>query len=975
MPTKTIHKRNLGVEFYDTKLTNIQSYRGTKYIREAVKSVVVEPQTKLGFIALDNGTKSLPWTFTRNSIAYTEDGVQVSTNQPRTKNGAILIEEGTTNLVAPYSTQFDNMQVMFYPSGLASGKTWTDCWSESEKAYVLGSDMTTYKIQTKDINLGQTYPAGTKITISWKHKGYLWSFYLCYFDTTTSTWKDWNPTTDQWSVGGEITHTGIEGTYGLHIAVDGIKTKHCSFPTAAPVDLVKLQSRYFNVSITYTLPAPSDKIRFIFNGYFSNQVNMVGYLKEIQVEVKPYATSFVNGTRSYEKLALPLSSSMCTPRVGTASIRFYYPNGGITGTHATRMLLNIGKADTGTDRISLAWDGTSKYFSLYIAYAGNDGMVGSGTLNPSVGWHTLTGVWKYVGNNQNILKLYLDGTLIASSSSMSDILFFDNWVHNYAYVGNSGTEWATANTYFDFVAFWNRALSDTEVKQILTKYDVINYTTPTSLHTFTNKSYTKNISESTSNFTVDGVSLTPSEVLNEVYDTNGNFELLGMVVDNTGNLQKDLYVDLRVTKNLVDLYSGDNFSYYENTAKNKRLLPTGVSNFNTIKLFKGKKYRYELLTDNTDNTKLTVLPTINGSEVTSTIKQLLSVNNKTNNNLIINKFVVTETNNKEVDERNGVRIIFKPPTNGGYSFLMGVGSVSDKIVLQNDELIIHKIWKAIDTTTDGSGVISTPSDYVNTGVPSFVIDKSDNRVYTLPSGSFTNSNLANKSVILFYTTSIKMMKPQIVYQTNRKFDLNGSVYVLTSNLVYSDVTSEEYSTGTLKRPIDEQLYINGVLQVPYDKVYENNVWKYVWTVPTMYNIGSIFTLKPVYSKLFSYSTQPSHMVVYGDDTTYEIVGYVESLSVTEQDFSKEIKQRYQQFGILEEPEKVYKVSMSLGLLEGQNSAKTVDLKGKMINVKLTDGAGKSYYLGGCIPENGVDFDLMSGIENLSLICLKFYEEF
>jgi len=47
----------------------------------------------------------------------------------------------------------------------------------------------------------------------------------------------------------------------------------------------------------------------------------------------------------------------------------------------------------------------------------------------------------------------------------------------------------------------------------------------------------------------------------------------------------------------------------------------------------------------------------------------------------------------------------------------------------------------------------------------------------------------------------------------------------------------------------------------------------------------------------------------------------------------------------------------------------------MINVKLTDGAGKSYYLGGCIPENGVDFDLMSGIENLSLICLKFYENF
>lgn len=890
MPTKTIHKRNLGVEFYDTKLTNIQSYRGTKYIREAVKSVVVEPQTKLGFIALDNGTKSLPWTFTRNSIAYTEDGVQVSTNQPRFKEGAILIEEGTTNL-------FPLANIVY----------------------------TDYRGSRILLQNGRTYTVSVRAKVNLPDKWLAGWFYP----------SDW------------YTHTRVLIT----------------------------STNFEEKRFTFTVP--NDGKQWHYEPFAGDRGSgCVATIEWHQLEEKPYATSFVNGTRSYEKLALQLSSSMCTPRQGTASIRFYYPNGGITGMHpSARILLNIGKADTGTDRITLSWAETSKFFTLYISYAGNDGRVDSGTLNPSVGWHTLTGVWKYVGNNQNILKLYLDGTLIASSSSMSDIFFFDNWVHNYTYVGNSGTEWATANTYFDFVAFWNRALSDTEVKQILTKYDVINYTTPTSLYAFTNKSYTKNISESTSNFTVDGVSLTPSEVLNEVYDTNGNFELLGMVVDNTGNLQKDLYVDLRVTKNLVDLYSGDNFSYYENTAKNKRLLPTGVSNFNTIKLFKGKKYRYELLTDNTDNTNLTVLPTINGSEVTSTIKQLLSVNNTTNNNLIINKFVVTETNNKEVDERNGVRIIFKPPTNGNYSFLMGVGSVSDKIVLQNDELIIHKIWKAIDTTTDGSGVISKPSDYVYTGVPSFVIDKSDNRVYTLPSGSFTNSNLANKSVILFYTTSIKMMKPQIVYQTNRKFDLNGSVYVLTSNLVYSDATSEEYSTGTLKRPIDEQLYINGVLQVPYDKVYENNVWKYVWTVPTMYNIGSIFTLKPVYSKLFSYSTQPSHMVVYGDDTTYEIVGYVESLSVTEQDFSKEIKQRYQQFGILEEPEKVYKVSMSLGLLEGQNSAKTVDLKGKMINVKLADGAGKSYYLGGCIPENGVDFDLMSGIENLSLICLKFYEKF
>jgi len=369
-------------------------------------------------------------TFTRNSVAFAEDGTQVEVNTPRYKAGAILIEEGTTNLIEQYEPGASqdwskwshwNVSTYWYSTTQYDDSTWGKVFYGKAKRNASGDTYIYNYSPTITVTAGTTYT---------------FSFYVKTSSNLTLSFMAY------FNYGGGIMIATTTKTYTLK-ANEWTRVEFQLTPSTSRSDA------QYGVKFV-DIPDGT---------YF--------WIAYPQIEAKPYPTSFVNGTRSYEKLALPLSSSMCTPRVGTASIRFYYPNGGITGTHTTRMLLNIGKADTGTDRIALSWNETSKYFSLYISYAGNTGSVDSGTLNPSVGWHTLTGVWKYVGNNKNILKLYLDGTLIASSSSMSDILFFDNWVHNYTYVGNSGTEWTTANTYYDFVAFWNRALSDAEAQSII----------------------------------------------------------------------------------------------------------------------------------------------------------------------------------------------------------------------------------------------------------------------------------------------------------------------------------------------------------------------------------------------------------------------------------------------------------------------------------------------------------------------------
>ena len=62
--------------------------------------------------------------------------------------------------------------------------------------------------------------------------------------------------------------------------------------------------------------------------------------------------------------------------------------------------------------------------------------------------------------------IFLDRVKI-KEQTVDEIYFIPSWVHPYAYVGNDGSGWTPDNTYHDFVAFWNRPLTDAEATSII----------------------------------------------------------------------------------------------------------------------------------------------------------------------------------------------------------------------------------------------------------------------------------------------------------------------------------------------------------------------------------------------------------------------------------------------------------------------------------------------------------------------------
>jgi len=262
---------------------------------------------------IGNTQTSVRVTFTRKSVAYTSDGTQVPANQPRFEPGkfgkAILVEaEGTTNYFGSYANTFDSEQVVFEPSGLAAGKTWSDCWDNNEKAYHGGQGVTMYRLYTKNykLDIGSILSQDTEFTFTWEQKGYLWSVKV-FYSTDGVTWSAWNKNTiytvtkyhecelDYW-----------EGTMQLHLKVDGK-----NLTSSNPIDYWK------RIGFTFKVPAGTRYIRIEFDWYDAHiRYPQGGWVRNFQLEQKPYPTSFIDGTRSRETLTIP-TAGVLNPQEGT----------------------------------------------------------------------------------------------------------------------------------------------------------------------------------------------------------------------------------------------------------------------------------------------------------------------------------------------------------------------------------------------------------------------------------------------------------------------------------------------------------------------------------------------------------------------------------------------------------------------------------------------------------------------------------
>ena len=130
-------------------------------------------------------------------LIYNTDGSVCTTVRPDQIPfpgvNSFAVETATTNYFGIDAWEFDADQSTFYPYALASGKTWADCWDAKQRAYVGGQNMTMGYLHSQNIDLGSTQAAGKKVTLSWKHKGYLWYIKFSY-GLTTDSLTDFNST-------------------------------------------------------------------------------------------------------------------------------------------------------------------------------------------------------------------------------------------------------------------------------------------------------------------------------------------------------------------------------------------------------------------------------------------------------------------------------------------------------------------------------------------------------------------------------------------------------------------------------------------------------------------------------------------------------------------------------------------------------------------------------------------------------------
>ena len=238
--------------------------------------------------------------------------------------------------------------------------------------------------------------------------------------------------------------------------------------------LVKsLGNGFYHIQIADTAIADGTGIQFSIGVYndaacttFAGDGTKGMYIWRPQVEAKAFATTFVNGTRNYDKLALPITNDILHPEHGSVAIRFYVPEGGLVGSGISnaKILLNIGAYVSDWYRICLYYDTLNSRFTMILNGASPNSMTLVANKVLSTGWHTAVIKWNKISSTAEI---FCDGVKLVQSI-ISNEYFISSWIYPYAHVGDYGDGSGSANTYHDFVAFWNRTLTDAEATSITT---------------------------------------------------------------------------------------------------------------------------------------------------------------------------------------------------------------------------------------------------------------------------------------------------------------------------------------------------------------------------------------------------------------------------------------------------------------------------------------------------------------------------
>ena len=380
-------------------------------------------------------------TFTRPTPAYLSDGTQVAANQPRFEAGkfgkAIMVEEGTENIqtwtnpsIYIYAGSLDVSEIV--TGGLFNNTTfhmkstagcdcaiWNNGLSTDQGWYsITGGATYTFSVYVKAISL-------QKINAL-----YYGAFHIRFFDSTGALITPPTP----------IASSNPTTIYSNVLIME--------------VPNGDTNGQWIRVWITVTAPSSAVKCMATIGLGIYGQATGELWATGFQLEQKPYATSFIDGTRSPETLTIP-TAGVLNPQEGTVECWVYIDDRFINGMAGKCAWIWGTKGSPYYPILNLYRDGATNTLRFVSRDANNNQSYIEKSLSQiSVGWHYIACTWK-----SSRLAFLLDGQLVGEVVSP----YLPNAVDAQMYIGHNPSVNEQCDSLIDDLRISNRARSDAEI--------------------------------------------------------------------------------------------------------------------------------------------------------------------------------------------------------------------------------------------------------------------------------------------------------------------------------------------------------------------------------------------------------------------------------------------------------------------------------------------------------------------------------
>ncbi|MDI3341835.1 MAG: hypothetical protein QJR03_15015 [Sphaerobacter sp.] len=323
--------------------------------------------------------------FSRASVAYLPDGTQVASGAPRFVAGqagqALVTEEGTTNLLT--ANQASGGDALGNTSDFNSYYTSTLSYDSSTgfrggsiKVVTDSGGTNPYSGVIASPNQAAPFAQGSIVSVSaWVKMPAGQTFYFgIRWGDGTNRWD--GPTT------GALTGTGN----WQYVKVENQAAPTSGTPSGNP-------ATHAGVQCYVPEPPAGSPVTF--------------WIDQMQVEVKPYATSWIDGgaTRAAETLSIP--ASVVTLPEGTVEVWTYCDNAHEVTTGARQLFFALDS--TNSNNLQILWDTDGKYKAAVKSAGTRRDLVGPSTL--ATGWHLFALTWSATS-----CAFYIDGALQASGA-------------------------------------------------------------------------------------------------------------------------------------------------------------------------------------------------------------------------------------------------------------------------------------------------------------------------------------------------------------------------------------------------------------------------------------------------------------------------------------------------------------------------------------------------------------------------------